>query len=99
VTAGQPKNPFVGSGEARFAPFGATLITPWSVLACSDGVWKFAGWERLLEAVRGEGGQHLVERLQSYARVSGGGAFPDDFTVVLFEEATEPSAGPDRPRD
>jgi hypothetical protein len=62
-------------------------------------VWKYAGWERLLEAVRGERGLQLIERIQGYARVSAGGELPDDFTVVLFEGATGPSAAPDRPRD
>jgi hypothetical protein len=97
VTASQPKYPAVGSGEARFAPFGATLVAPWAVLACSDGVWKYAGWERLVEALRVERGQQLAGRIQGYARVSGGGEFADDFTIVLFEEAAEtgvPAADP-----
>jgi PPM family protein phosphatase len=99
VTAGQPKNPPVGSGEARFAPFGATLTPPWAVLALSDGVWKYAGWKRLKESVLVERGQRLVERIQGYARLRGGGSFADDFTVVLFEEVAEQVAAPGRPRD
>jgi PPM family protein phosphatase len=77
------------SAEARFAPFGAALVAPWSVVACSDGVWKFAGWERVLEAVRVERGQQLLERLQSFVRASNSGKFHDDFTVVLFEGTAE----------
>jgi len=96
VTAGQAKNPPVGSGAARFAPFGAVLVAPWSVLACSDGVWKYAGWERLVELVTVARGQPLVEQIQDAARLRGSGRFPDDFTLVLFQEESAPTAVPGR---
>jgi PPM family protein phosphatase len=85
LTAGQQKDPPVGSGAARFVPFGAALVGPWAVLAMSDGVWKYAGWDRIAEAVSAERGQRLVERLQGFARLPGSGQFPDDFTIVLFD--------------
>ena len=85
VTAGQRKNPPVGSGEAPFHPFAAVLAAPWCVLAMSDGVWKYAGWPRIREAVLAMRGQRLIERLQELARLSGNDRFPDDFTVVAFE--------------
>jgi PPM family protein phosphatase len=87
VTAGQFKNPPVGSGAAQFVPFGAALASPWAVLALSDGVWKYAGWERIVEAVSAERGERLVESIQRFARLRGSGRFADDFTLVIFEAA------------
>ena len=86
LTAGQFKNPPVGSGAARFAPFGAALEEQWSVLAMSDGVWKYVGWDRLADEMLAVQGQQLLERLQGHARSRGTGRFADDFTVVLFED-------------
>lgn len=87
VTAGQRKNPPVGSGGAAVVPFGAALTRPWAVLAMSDGVWKYAGWDVLIEAATTWRGEELLARLQAAVRSPGSGAFPDDFTAVLFEGA------------
>jgi hypothetical protein len=89
VSAGQCKNPPVGSGEAPFHSFAAVLAAPWCVLAMSDGVWKYASWPRIREAVLVARGRHLIERLQELARLPGSGRFPDDFTVVAFEGMAE----------
>ena len=97
ITAGQPKNPPVGSGEARFAPFAALLTAPWAVLAMSDGVWKYAGWERLAAGVLTERGERLIARIEESARLRGSGRFVDDFTVVLFEETAGPAPPANRP--
>jgi serine/threonine protein phosphatase PrpC len=86
LTAGQPKNPPVGSGAAPLRPFEAELVVPWSVMAISDGVWRYNRWEGVEEAMSAAHGQQLVERLQQQARLRGNGQFPDDFTLVLFEE-------------
>ena len=47
LTANQIKNPPVGSAAAVFTPFAGRLERPWTVLAMSDGVWKYVGWERV----------------------------------------------------
>ncbi len=86
ATKGQLKNPPVGSGEARFTFFSAPLTAPWSVLAMSDGVWKYVGWDRLVRAVVSSHGEALVEALRGLARLPRSGRFPDDFTLVVFEE-------------
>jgi hypothetical protein len=86
VTARQSKNPLVGSGAAPFWPFGLALVVPWVVVAMSDGVWKYAGWDRIEKAVSAARGQQIVDRLQEEARLGGSGQFPDDFTVVVFDE-------------
>jgi PPM family protein phosphatase len=87
VTRGQLKNPPVGSGAARFTSFSASLAAPWSVLAMSDGVWKYVGWERLVRATMTSRGEALTGALQGFARLPRNGQFPDDFTVVAFEDA------------
>jgi len=87
TTAQQRKNPPVGSGGAAVVPFGAALTRPWSVLAMSDGVWKYAGWDGLVEAATTWRGEELLARLQAAVRSPGTGSFPDDFTAVLFEGA------------
>lgn len=86
LTRSQRKNPPVGSGGADVVPFSAAMPRPWWILAMSDGVWKYVGWDRLVEAARTSGGQPLIEALQALARSPRTGQFPDDFTVVLFED-------------
>jgi serine/threonine protein phosphatase PrpC len=86
VTARQFKAPPVGSGEALFIPFERVLAEPWKVLAMSDGVWKYAGWERVMAVASSHQGQTLVETLAQSARLRGSGGFQDDFTLVVFEE-------------
>ena len=51
----------------------------------SDGVWKYIGWDRLIEASRRDSGQPLINNLQAMARLPGSGQFQDDFTIVLLE--------------
>jgi hypothetical protein len=85
VTASQAKNPPVGSGMASFTSFALALATPWAVVAMSDGVWKYVGWERVVAATKAECGQALLNHLQGYARLRTSRQFPDDFTVILFE--------------
>ncbi len=85
ATAGQRKNPPVGSGAAEFVPFEVPLAEPWAVLAVSDGVWKYAGWEKVVLAATTLSGEPLVDALKAAARLPGSGRFPDDFTVVVLE--------------
>ena len=84
LTDRQAKNPPFGSGAAWFVPFAEKLVGPWSVLAMSDGVWKYVGWDRISAAIASHRGQPLIDSLQVAARLRSG-RFPDDFTVVLFE--------------
>ena len=86
ATQHQHKNPPVGSGGARFVTFNEKLRAPWSVLAMSDGVWKYVGWRKLIEAVSSLRGRALLDHLQEQARLKSG-RFPDDFTITLFESA------------
>jgi PPM family protein phosphatase len=85
LTKHQFKNPPVGSGEANFIPFEIALTRPWKVLALTDGVWKYAGWQKIRELASRFSGEELIAQLQIAARLKTSGEFPDDFTVVLLE--------------
>jgi len=84
LTAQQFKNPPVGSGEAVFVPFQSELVRPWKVLAMTDGVWKYVGWQRMRELATKLSGEELLTALQTAARLPHSGQFQDDFTVVLL---------------
>ena len=87
LTSAQHKNPPVGSGAAIFVPFEAEVEAPWSILVMSDGVWKYAGWDRVADVAVRQRGPTVLEALQECARLPRSGQFPDDFTVVLLEDA------------
>jgi hypothetical protein len=81
----QEKNPPVGSRAATFVPFAANLLPPWTVLAMSDGVWKYAGWENVLRSAREKRGEELIDALRDSARMQGRGDLQDDFTVIVLQ--------------
>jgi len=85
VTDHQYKNPPVGSGEANFIPFHGSNGLPRSILAMTDGVWKYAGWDAVADAACEMHGQPLIESLAARARLPGSGQFSDDFTLVVLE--------------
>lgn len=85
LTSRQFKNPPVGSGEATFVPFELELESPWKVLAMSDGVWKYASWDRVWDCAARLAGEDLIAELQQAARLKVSGEFQDDFTIVLLE--------------
>jgi hypothetical protein len=86
LTRAQHKNPPIGLGGVLPIPFGARLVSPWRVAAMSDGVWKYSGWQPLLEAIARLSGEELLHRLQERVRLRGSGEFPDDFTIVVLED-------------
>jgi PPM family protein phosphatase len=85
LTSRQFKNPPVGSGEADFIPFELELEQPWQLLVMSDGVWKYASWDRVWDCAARLSGEELIAELQHAARLRVSGEFPDDFTIVLLE--------------
>ena len=85
LTERQHKNPPIGSGAARLAPFSARLSEPWKLLLMSDGVWKYTGWEAIVERYRREGGQALISSLRDVAAFNNGGRLFDDFSLILIE--------------
>lgn len=94
LNAGQRKNPPVGSGGAKFVSFEARLTVPWKVLAVSDGVWKYAGWHKVIGAAKTMSREALVNALEHAARLPGSEKLPDDFTVVVFDVAVSDSTPP-----
>lgn len=84
LTRHQLKNPPVGFGDATFIPFAVELVRPWKLLVITDGVWKYASWEKVRELGSRYSGEVLLRELQAAARLPNG-EFQDDFTVVLLE--------------
>jgi hypothetical protein len=85
LTRHQQRNPPVGSGGAVFVPFGARLTMPWRVLAVTDGVWKYAGWENVMACASQQAGAEVIQAIRGRAALPGSGGLQDDFTVVLFQ--------------
>jgi serine/threonine protein phosphatase PrpC len=85
VTDHQYKNPPCGSGEANFVPFHGAKSQRRSILAMTDGVWKYAGWDAVEEAACELHGQPLIDAIAGKARLPGSGGFPDDFTLLVLE--------------
>jgi len=87
LTSGQRKNPPVGSGDAIGVSFAANLSPPWTVLAMSDGVWKYAGWENVLRIGAGERGEAIGGALLDCARLKRTGELQDDFTLIVLQDS------------
>jgi hypothetical protein len=84
LTDRQHKNPPVGSGVAAFVPFAASMVAPWIVLALSDGVWKYTGWEYILSLDPVRRVEEVVAELLAKASLPNGG-LQDDFTIVALQ--------------
>jgi hypothetical protein len=84
LTSRQKKNPPVGSGEAVFVNFASQLRPPWTVLAMTDGVWKYAGWEVILKSGAEMSGAKVIASLRDRARLQGSGGLQDDFTLLVL---------------
>ena len=85
LTEHQHKNPPIGSGAARLAPFSARLDEPWKLLLMSDGVWKFIGWETIIKLCGAASGEELMTSLRDVAAKNTGGTLLDDFSLILIE--------------
>jgi hypothetical protein len=84
LTARQCKAPPVGSGGAVFIPFATRLHPPWTVLALTDGVWKYAGWDAIHRAAATHAPEDIIRLLRQAAGLPGSGALQDDFTLVVL---------------
>jgi hypothetical protein len=85
LTDNQVKNPPVGSGAAVFEPFGLCLFSPWTLLALTDGVWKYAGWDSVIAAATRSTGDAILRTLRQKAALRRTGGLQDDFTLVVFQ--------------
>jgi serine/threonine protein phosphatase PrpC len=84
LTERQYKNPPVGSRAAKPVSFSAKLVPPWTVLAMSDGVWKYVGWESIFQIVLQKHGQEIIDALRDRAKLPRTQRLQDDFTAVLL---------------
>ncbi|HTU93180.1 MAG TPA: protein phosphatase 2C domain-containing protein [Gemmataceae bacterium] len=85
LTKHQMKNPPVGSRGAIFVPFSIRLIHPWTLLAMTDGVWKYAGWDNIFAAASEGDGEAIIHKLRAKAALPRTGGLQDDFTLVVFQ--------------
>jgi hypothetical protein len=79
------KNPPVGSRGAVFVPFSLQLVHPWTVLAMTDDVWKYAGWDNIFAALSKATGEDILLTLREKAALPRTGQLQDDFTLVVFQ--------------
>jgi serine/threonine protein phosphatase PrpC len=85
LTERQAKHPPVGSGAAAPTGFDAPLLRPWTLLVMTDGVWKYAGWEKVRSCAGGADAEAIHDSLRAAVRLRSG-AFPDDFTLVVVQD-------------
>jgi len=85
LTKNQMKNPPVGSRGAVFVPFTARLLSPWTLMAMTDGVWKYAGWETIVAAAAEGTGEAIVRQLRAKAALPRTNGLQDDFTLAIFQ--------------
>lgn len=90
LTAQQMKNPPIGSGFAEPVAFQQALKMPWQLLGMTDGVWKYIGWEEVVQYTHRYKGEQIINNLSSLARLASSGKFQDDFTLVVLEPANLP---------
>ncbi|MGH7223090.1 MAG: hypothetical protein ACRELF_07675 [Gemmataceae bacterium] len=85
LTKHQMKNPPVGSRGAVFVPFTARLLPPWTLLAMTDGVWKYAGWETINAAAAEGTSESIIRLLRAKAALPRTNGLQDDFTLAIFQ--------------
>jgi PPM family protein phosphatase len=85
LTEKQRKNPPVGSRGAIVVPFVAPLISPWILLAMTDGVWKYVGWDRITAVLSQDTREGITRQLRDMAALPRTGRLQDDFTLVVFQ--------------
>jgi PPM family protein phosphatase len=86
LTTEAMKNPPVGSGAAPFTFFCAGIVSPWTLLIMTDGVWKSTGWSPVLHSAASHAdGQQLIETLRRNAFRAGGLRLCDDFTMIVIQ--------------
>lgn len=88
LTAGQSKNPPIGSGQAQATVFSEHLVDPWLTMISSDGLWKFVGRDRVKTLLKRKRGEVLLKALTYEARLVGGGTYRDDTTLILVESVS-----------
>lgn len=79
LTEQQRLRPFLGSGEAIPIPFSLAPLRQGRLLICSDGLWRQASQDRMLELAA----QEAVEELLLLPRMVLSKTYADDVSFVL----------------
>jgi serine/threonine protein phosphatase PrpC len=87
LTENQRQKPFLGTGAAIPVPFKARRLDG-TLLVASDGLFKYADWERIAEVALETDIQQAAGHLVDLVRLRSGG-LPDDVSVVLCRESAE----------
>ncbi len=90
MTEGQKQRPPLGTGSAHAFSYKFALHPPWRILAMTDGVWKFAGWDQVWEFALGKSHPELMIESLCKAAKRTGGCLQDDFTVLVVNEDGKP---------
>jgi serine/threonine protein phosphatase PrpC len=85
LTENQRKNPPVGSTAAVPIEFSARLDPGFQIVVVSDGVWKYVGWDAIIELCSKYQGYSLVSALRQLSLERNAGKLPDDFSVALLQ--------------
>ncbi|HMF11691.1 MAG TPA: hypothetical protein VKE94_05275 [Gemmataceae bacterium] len=64
--------------------FNGTLDARWLVLAMTDGVWKYTGWEVILRIAAEKRREDVIGCLLNRARLARSGKLQDDFTILVI---------------
>jgi serine/threonine protein phosphatase PrpC len=80
LTEAQRRKPLLGSGAAKPVAFRARLEG--TLLVATDGLWKYASYTLLLEALRHPRVEDIPEQLVSLVRLPAGG-LQDDVAIVV----------------
>jgi PPM family protein phosphatase len=81
LTENQRQKPFLGTGAAIPVPFKARRLDG-TLLLASDGLFKYADWERIAEIARETDIQQAAGHLVDLVRLRSG-SLPDDVSVIL----------------
>ncbi len=81
LTERQEKNPPIGDGCNRAAFFSLPEYQG-TVLAVSDGVWKYSGFDALREAASAKEMEQIPQILRASLVSRQGTTLPDDFTIL-----------------
>jgi hypothetical protein len=74
------RKPFLGSGSAWAISFSKPAVKG-TLVAATDGLWKYTSLEKIAEKVRAVAPESLAQDLAELVRLKSG-AYPDDVAVA-----------------
>jgi|GEM_PF-413112 Serine/threonine protein phosphatase len=97
LTGGQERKPYLGQGMAQVVPFSLPRPAAGTLLVASDGLFKYAQPDRILDTVTDpahadDGLDATAKRLADLARLSSGQLL-DDVAILLCRRTPDAAAG------